>query len=563
MTLSFQNLFLMALIFYFAFQSIVCVVEIFHLRLTRNKIPEEFADIITPAAHFKAAAYDISRTKLNLLEVTCVTIVIGVLTLYDGINVISNLLMNMVGDTFAFHWMLPSIIGLIFIILDFPFTWYREFRLPEAFGYCRIGPRHWLNEQLCFSLLGWLSVLPVLWFTLWIWRHTENVWWVIGWFVCSIYLVFSLGLARRIVYLFKKKKSTPLGNASEIVEILRKFNHSLIRSIRVTDPADDRELPPAFAFGNHRNLHLFIRHDIAQNATRSHLLMICAHAMARNRTHMYFQSWLLCSIVAFGVFLFLDWFAPQSWFLDEIGFQAYGPGPYYGLLLSFCIVVLPVLFFPIKLLIDVFFRHQIYKSDTEVLKFLGLETVIDGLLALVPKQMRHSVCSLSIFDLLFSHEPSLLSRIRTARLNALRWQTAQERAATHATWNTISQQKENVALGLSHRRLTEAFKDKLIRAKLQEETNREAQKAQLAAFENKPRKEVAFGPEPEIVYDDTDNTKDRLYGMSLTEGVRDLIARFKAYLKARQAARANARQGAPKSKTKKKAAKNTSGTQNP
>ena len=533
MTLTFQNLFLTALVFYFAFQGSVCVVEIFHLRLTRTRVPEEFAGLISPEAHAKAASYDIARTWLNLAELTCVTATIGVLTLYDGINLVSNLLMNLVGDTFAFHWMLPFCVGLVFLVLDFPFTWYREFRLPEAYGYMREPPRTWLTQQALFSATGWIAVLPVLWITLWVWRHTESFWWILGWIVCSIYLVFSLGLARRIAYLFSRKRgSAAPQEIARCVMKLRAFNHSLIRSVRITRPEDDEELPPAFAFGNHRNLHLFIRHDIAALGPGDELLAICAHAMARNKTHMYLQSWALCSAVAFGVFRFLDWFAPQSWFFDEIGFQTYGPGPYYGLLISFCIVVLPVLFFPVRLLIDIFFRHQIYASDTEVLKFLGLEPLIAALLALSAGKRRHSSCSLSIFDLLFTHEPSLLSRIRTARLNALKWETASAKRSEHATWKTLLQQKENVELALSHRKLTLARQARDMRADQARARLLEAQKTLLAGFPEKGSAPGLTAAGPGIVTDATDNTSHRLYGLSLAKAVEDLWRRYRAWRQA-------------------------------
>ena len=101
--------------------------------------------------------------------------------------------------------------------------------------------------------------------------------------------------------------------------------------------------------------------------------------------------------------------------MDELGFRVYGPGPYYGSLTSFALVALPVFCFPLKLVLDAFLRHLIFKSDAFAVQYTSSETMHEALLKLRPVPMRHSVCTLGLFDLLFSHEPSLLLRLSKAR----------------------------------------------------------------------------------------------------------------------------------------------------
>ena len=129
MTFTFAQVFLAALCFYFLVHSVTCLAEIIHLKRTINEVPEPLQQKIPLAQHQKAAHYDISRTKLNWLEVTVTTLLIVYLTAGNGINSISDWLMNAVGDQFAFHWMLPASVGFIFVLIDLPFCWYKEFRL--------------------------------------------------------------------------------------------------------------------------------------------------------------------------------------------------------------------------------------------------------------------------------------------------------------------------------------------------------------------------------------------------------------------------------------------------
>lgn len=181
MSITFDLIFLAALAFYFVVQSLVCLIEIVHLKRTINTVPAELAHKVTLAQHQKAAHYDIARTALNWLEVTVTSALILALTEGNIINEISDWLMMQVGDAFAFHWMLPALIGLMFVVVDLPFCWYKEFRLREAYGYCRVQQKKWFHVYFLETIIGWLAVLPILWIVLYLWRHTDDAWWLIGW----------------------------------------------------------------------------------------------------------------------------------------------------------------------------------------------------------------------------------------------------------------------------------------------------------------------------------------------------------------------------------------------
>lgn len=431
MTFTFAQVFLAALCFYFLVHSLTCLAEIIHLRRTINAVPEPLRKKITLAQHQKAAHYDIARTKLNWLEVTVTTALIVYLTAGNGINNISDWLMSTVGDQFAFHWILPACVGLIFVLFDLPFCWYKEFRLKEAFGYTREAPARWFKKYVILTLLGWVAVLPVLWIGLFLWQESGAMWWIYGWVIFCFYLIFSLDLYHRLTYFFKPSRAKPADNAQlrELIDSLGKNAGLNITDVRVAKARDDALLPPAFAFGHKNNVRLFFRRDIYERLSPTNLQAIAAHALARNSSHMYLQAWLICAAAGFIVFAFLAWFAPQSWFLDEIGLRVYGPGPYYGSVLTFAIVALPVLLFPFRLPLDAFLRHLIFASDTFAMKHTGLKSTVNALIELIPAPMRHSSVTLGFFDLLFSHEPSLMARITKVQHNYAEFEEKRRHAA--------------------------------------------------------------------------------------------------------------------------------------
>ncbi len=554
MSITFAQIFLAALVFYFVVQSFVCLLEIVHLKRTINEVPAEFVHKVTLSQHQKAAHYDIARTVLNWLEVTVTTALIIGLTEGNVINMISDWLMEQVGDAFAFHWMLPASIGLIFVIVDLPFSWYKEFRLREAYGYCRTAPKHWLRGFFLDIIVGWLAVLPILWTGLFMWRHSDQTWWLIGWGLYSIYLIFHLGLAKRLLYVLQKSRAQAVTEDTLLDALAHLGEKANIRisGAYICRESDNDDLPPAFAYGHTNNVHLYFRHDLVTHMTNEDLVAIAAHALARNKSHMYFQAWTVCSAVGFVVFAFLNWLAPQSWFLDEIGFRVYGPGPYYGSLMTFAIVALPVLLFPFKLPMDMFLRHLIFASDTFALKHTSLNVLTHALIELTPSPIRHSTVTLGIFDLLFSHEPSLRARIKRAQLNAAKWEATLEEKRIRQELSTVRQQRENVQVALATGRAQAKFAQEHQKALDAQQARRDYEEQlvrQAVAPTHLQAQALARYQDPEFETAQrtlsADNSQHATYGMSLTEGIRDLIRRYRAWRALVNAQKEAARQGLP------------------
>lgn len=531
MTFTFAQVFLAALCFYFLVHSVTCLAEIIHLKRTINEVPEPLRERITLAQHQKAANYDIARTKLNWLEVTVTTILIFYLTAGDGINRVSDWLMNTVGDQFAFHWMLPASISMIFVACDLPFCWYKEFRLREAFDYTKQAPSVWFKNYFLTTLLGWITVLPILWIALFLWQGSGSAWWLLGWAIFAVYLIFSLNLARRLRYLIKPTRGREIQNEelkAKLDALSEKAGIS-IAEVRVTQSKDNEELPPAFAFGHRQNVRLFFRRDIYDRLSLSDLQAVAAHALARNLSHMYFQTWFMCATAGFFVFAFLAWFAPQSWFLDEIGLRVYGPGPYYGSVLTFAIVALPVLLFPFKLPMDAFLRHLIFASDTFAMKLTGLKVTVNSLIALFPTPMRHSSVTLGFFDLLFSHEPSLMSRIRHVELKS---KSLQERRQSQVERNdslTVLHQLENVSAALISKQEQKVIEAEKRERRLQQ-LNRQFEKVLVKRAQSDVTAQPAL---PLQAYQDphyydalaelgAENRNHPMYGKTLIEGFEDI-----------------------------------------
>jgi hypothetical protein len=174
------------------------------------------------------------------------------------------------------------------------------------------------------------------------------------------------------------------------------------------------------------------------------------------------------------------------------------------------------------------------------------------LIELTPSPIRHSTVTLGIFDLLFSHEPSLMARIKRARVSAQKWEAQVEAARIREELSTLRQQSENVAVALATRRAQQK-----LAAKIQKDADaqvaRRAFEAQLKdkALQAQEGKALpaAINKFEDPYYEtaeaalDNDNSHHATYGMSLTDGIRDLIRLYKEWAAARKAARAAQKAG--------------------
>lgn len=535
MPFTFEQIFLAALLFYFLVHAFTCTAEIVHLKRTISEVPEVLREKISLAQHTKAARYDIARTKLNLLEVTVTTCVILALTLFQGIDDLSEFLIDQVGDQFAFHWMLPALVAFIFLIVDLPFSWYKEFRLREAYGYMREQHSRWFGRFALMSILGWLAALPILWIGLWFWRQSGAMWWIVGWIVFSAYLIFPLQLACRLRYSLHPSMADKCNNEA-LIDRLNKLGARAgiqIDDIRVTNPEHNDQLPPAFAFGHRKKVRLFIRHDVYNKLSEDNLMAISAHALARNLSHMYFQAWAVCALVSLLVFMFLGWLAPQSWFLNEIGFKAIGPGPYYGSLLAFAIVALPVILFPFKLPMEAFLRHLIFRSDLFALHYAGLNSITNALIELTPSPIRHSCVTLEFFDLLFSHEPSLMARINRVQKDYMKIKNELLEQQKFEADLARNRNIVNVSLALDQHNKHKSLVDYDRQENLQRELAHKKE-VELIAKAEAQRNDVTqplgsyIDPAQEINEKafSQDNTQHRTYKMSIWQGFVDIVQRL-------------------------------------
>ena len=127
-----------------------------------DAVPRQFADRVGIDAHRKAAAYTIAKTRLALIETAVGAAVLIALTLLGGLQWIADTLHDWIDSDYAFQLAVVATVVLLLAVVDLPFSWFRQFRIEQRFGFNRMTLRLWLVDLAKSFVLAAVLGLPLL-----------------------------------------------------------------------------------------------------------------------------------------------------------------------------------------------------------------------------------------------------------------------------------------------------------------------------------------------------------------------------------------------------------------
>ena len=192
-----------------------------HVEAHRDTVPTAFAGRIGLAAHRKAAAYTIDRTRFEMLATGFNALLLLALTLGGGLSALV-----VWTDGLALPLMLRDLIFLVLVALalavtSLPFAWWTTFRIEAAHGFNRTTPGTWFADLAKVAVLAAALGLPLAALTIWLMRAAGPAWWLWVWAAWMTFQVLLLVLYPSVIApLFNKFTPLPAGTARERVEAL-------------------------------------------------------------------------------------------------------------------------------------------------------------------------------------------------------------------------------------------------------------------------------------------------------------------------------------------------------
>jgi len=389
-----------------------------HVLAHRDTVPAEFAQRIPLAAHQKAAAYTVARTKLDLLLLLVNAAVLVGFTLLGGLQWLSIRLFGALGAGMGYQIALVVAFALISGLVDLPFTLYRQFVLEQRFGFNKMTFRLFVSDSLKGLLLGAVIGLPLLWVILWLMEKSGDLWWLYAWLVWSGFQLLMLVLYPTVIApLFNK--FTPLQDEAlraRIDALMRRVGFAS-KGLFVMDGSKRSAHGNAYFSGFGAAKRIVFFDTLLSRLQPQEIEAVLAHELGHFKLKHIVKRIVVMFALSLAFLALLGYLKTQAWFYAGLGVDPMLLTNNDALALILFALALPVFTFVLSPLASLSSRKHEFEADA----FAARHADAGDLVAALVKLYEDNASTLTpdpLYSACYdSHPPAAL---RIGRLNQIR-----------------------------------------------------------------------------------------------------------------------------------------------
>lgn len=383
MSFAFSLLFVAFLLLMVGLKYWLAVRQIRHVAAHADAVPAQFAERVSLEAHRKAAAYTIAKQRFALIETAVGAALLVALTLLGGLQAIADALAAPLGHGFLFQiGVIAAVVALVSLV-DIPFSWYRQFRIEQAFGFNRMTLRIFFADLAKSALLAALLGLPVLAAVLWLMERAGDLWWLYAWFVWIAFNALVLVLYPTVIApLFNKFE--PLADAAladRIGRLLARTGFSS-KGVFVMDGSRRSSHGNAYFTGLGRNKRIVFFDTLIERLQPQEIEAVLAHELGHFKRRHIRKRLALSALASLGFLALLGWLADQAWFYQGLGVQPALDARNDGLALVLFILVAPVFTFVLAPLVSALSRAHEFEADAFAARHSCAQDLVSALVKL-------------------------------------------------------------------------------------------------------------------------------------------------------------------------------------
>jgi len=351
-----------------------------HIAAKRDAVPAEFAGRIPLAAHQKAAAYNIAKSRVGAAE----TIVAAALTLALTLGGVLQWLSA--ASERAFHAggyahgvaLIVSVV-LISSVVDLPFGLYRTFVIEARFGFNRMTLRLFVLDMLKGALIGALVGIPLVLVVLWLMEKAGGYWWVAAW---AVWAAFNLAVAALYPTLIAPlfNKFSPLEDAGlrgRIEALLAKCGFRA-KGLFVMDGSKRSSHGNAYFTGFGAAKRIVFFDTLVSRLAPEEVEAVLAHELGHFSRHHVWKRMAVASAVSLALLAALGWLMQQEWFYAGLGVQSRSTA--MALILFFMIA--PAFTFLLQPLASLYSRLHEFEADQYAARYADAGSLVRALVKL-------------------------------------------------------------------------------------------------------------------------------------------------------------------------------------
>ncbi|KXB32127.1 peptidase M48 [Dechloromonas denitrificans] len=359
MTSNFSLLFIAAVILTLAARLWLTSRHIRHVIAHRDRVPTDFAERISLAAHQKAANYTVDRSKFGILGSLADSALLLALTLGGGIAALHAFWSPRL-DGLGYGLAMIFSVMLISALVDLPFSLYRQFVIEARHGFNRMSLGLFFADLFKHALIGVLIGAPVILAVLWLMGAMGDYWWLYVWLFWSAFnLLIMFVYPTWIAPLFNKFAPLEEGEMKTRIEALLARCGFRSSGLFVMDGSKRSSHGNAYftGFGNNKRIVFF--DTLLSRLAPSEIEAVLAHELGHFRRHHIVQRIVLMFAASLAFLWLLGQLIDAPWFYNGLGV----PAENTALALILFFLVIPVFTFPLNPLSSYLSRRNEFEAD--------------------------------------------------------------------------------------------------------------------------------------------------------------------------------------------------------
>ena len=348
----------------------------------RERVPDEFAETVSVAAHRKAADYTIAKTRLGLFDEAAGTLILLGLTLAGGIAWLMRLSAPL--EQWPILRDIGVIVGFAIItgIVSLPFSLYRTFVIEERFGFNKMTLALWLADLVKGVALGSVIGLPLLALVLWLMRAAGDFWWVWAWVAWVVFQALMIAIYPTLIApLFNKFAPLTEETVKARVESLLARCGFRSKGLFVMDGSKRSSHGNAYFTGLGAAKRIVFFDTLLQRLRPEEVEAVLAHELGHFKLRHIVKRLTWSFAVSLAGLALLAWLRLQPWFYDGLGVPA-TPAAQYGVALLLFMLIVPIFTFPFAPLASAMSRKHEFEADRFAAEHASARDLVHALVKL-------------------------------------------------------------------------------------------------------------------------------------------------------------------------------------
>ena len=377
-----------------------------HVAAHRDRVPADFAAVITPEDHRKAADYTLDKQRAALVEVVAIDgVALLALTLGGGVAAIDRASHALLGDGSLRD--LATVFGTMAVsfVLALPFDLWRTFVVEARYGFNRTTVGLFLRDMAKATMLAAAFGTPLLLAIFALVRLAGSLWWLYTWFAWIAFsMVLVMAFPRWIAPLFNRFTPLEEGDLRRRIEGLIERCGFHAEALFVMDGSRRSSHGNAYFTGFGHNKRIVFFDTLIERLTPSEIEAVLAHELGHFARGHIPRLLGVRFALALALLAILGWLYGNPAFYQALGLTE----PHIGAALAGFALIVPVFTFPFQPLASLIARHQEFEADA----FAARHARAEDLASALAKLYRDNASTLTpdpLHSLVYdSHPPAAL-----------------------------------------------------------------------------------------------------------------------------------------------------------